>query len=289
MIWLLGESEDTDLQWLAVSLQRRGVQVEYLLPDELMIGSSLSYRIDDLGAVSSLQLHDGRMLDDDMQGLVINRLTSIPPIGGTLGARDAAYLAEEWLAALVAWLRTLRCRVINPPRAGSLAGPVLLPAVWRRIAHAHGLSTHVWASAGEVDIESSGLAEANLPDPEPVVNPAFNTVDVVCLDQECFCAAGPIPQTVAQSLPQLAQFVGAPLLGARFTRELDDIGEQWRFVDASPYPRLACFGEPLVDAVLSLVTDTSRTSYAQRGNTLAGNTQPGTMQPGHTQTERVAL
>ena len=72
VIYLLGEPEDSDLLWLAVALQRRGEQVEFVLPEELLIGSALTCRIDKTGVVSSLRLRDGREFEVGTPGLVVN-------------------------------------------------------------------------------------------------------------------------------------------------------------------------------------------------------------------------
>jgi hypothetical protein len=226
MIWLLGEPEDTDLLWLTVLLQRRGVNVEFVLPAELLIGSALTYRIDDSNVVSSLRLQDGRVINDDVQGLVVNRLVGIPPIGGAISPSDAGYLTEEWQAVLVAWLRTLRCPVLNLPRAGCLVGPTMPPAAWRMIANAHGLVCHPWIST----------------------EPASSTdvVDLVCLGSRCFDPSNSAPAAINMSLIKMAQFVGASLLGATFARD----GDQWLFVEATAYPRFAQAGEQLVEAVI---------------------------------------
>lgn len=226
MIWLLGEPEDTDLLWLAVFLQRRGVPVEFILVDDLLVASTFAFRIDTAGVVSSFALPDGRAIRSDMPGLVINRITGIPPIGGTVSAADAAYLGAEWQAAMAAWLRTLQCPVLNPPRAGSLIGPEMAPAAWRRVASAHGVPAHAWASA------DTGAFDG--------------TVDVVLLGSHCLPVGDALPAAARTGLAALARFVGAPLLGATFARRGDD----WAFVEATACPHFAAAGEQFVDALI---------------------------------------
>lgn len=225
MIYLLGEPEDNDLLWLAVMLQRRGMQVEFVLPEDLLLGSALTCRIDNSGAASSLRLHDGREINADMAGLVINRLADLPSIGGAISPADKIYLAEEWRAALVAWLRTLQCPVLNPPRAGSLTGPVLLPAAWRSIANAHDLMSRPWNST-----------ETLIP---------ADPVNLLCLGGRCIDPTNSAPASIGRSLAKMAKYVGAPLLGATFERE----GDSWFFIEATSLPQLTEAGEQLVDAI----------------------------------------
>lgn len=225
MITLLGAPENVDLLWLAAALRRRGEHVDVVLPEELMIDSTLTCRIERLGVFSSLRLRDGRVLGADTPDLVINRLTDPTPIGHAGSAADATYLAEEWRAALAAWLRTLPCPVLNPPRAASLGGLVMSPAAWRSIASAHGLASRPWTS-----------------------NETTKPTDPVNLFSVGACGidpSGSAPSSFEARLRQMSQFVGAPLLGATFDR-----GDDWVFIDATTSPQLAAAGQKLVDAII---------------------------------------
>lgn len=225
MFCLLGEPEDRDILWLAAALERRRIEVELVLPEELMIGSTLTCRTDDHAIGSSLRLHDGRTMDPYGPELVINRMVDLPPIGGTTSAADARYLGEEWRAAVAAWLRTLRCPMLNPPRAASLSGPTFSPAAWRAIASAHGLACRTWSSNQEAT--------------------AAHCTELVCVGTDTVDPSGVAPPAVRTALAEMARFVGAPLLGATFDRS--DNG--WMFLEATPRPRLSCSGEELVGAL----------------------------------------
>lgn len=226
MICLLCEPEDDDALWLAAALGRRGQHVECVLPEELMVGSALTCRVDSAGVTSTLGLDDGRVLGADTPHLVLNRLVDLPTPTGTSPA-DLRYLAEEWRAAAAAWLRTLRCPVLNPPRAVTLAGPVLSPPAWRAVAHACDIPVHPWDS-----------------DEPPV---ALDPVEVVCVAGSCADPTGTAPPWVAGSLASMSRRVGAPLLGATFDRA-DGV---WALIDATPHPQLSPGGNELVDAVVA--------------------------------------
>lgn len=226
MICLLGEPEDPDLVWLGASLRARGEEVEVVVPEALTIDSFLSYRIDAAGVSWNLQLNDGRIFEVGKLQIVVNRMHCIPRSASRIAAADAAFLAEEWRATLSAWLRTLSCPVLNPPRAASLAGPVMTTASWRAIAHAHGLICQPWYS-----------------DPLPT---GAHTITVTCVGGRCIDASETTSMAHRKSLLALASFVGAPLLGATFDLAL---GEP-RFVDANPFPSLRDAGDSLTDALL---------------------------------------
>ena len=231
MIVLLGEPEDDDLLWLAASLQRRSEHVEVVLPEELTIDSTLTCRVDCLGVSSSLRLRDGRLLDSHTVELVVNRLADLRPVSPVRSAADASYLAEEWRAALVAWLRMMPRPVLNPPRAAALGGPVMSPAAWRSIASAHGFSCRSWTSQ-----------EQTTP---------IDPVELVCVGSSWIDPTSTAPRSFGTPLCEMAKSSGAPLLGARFDR-----GDEWVFIDANGSPHLQAAGQPLVDAIVQ---------YARKG------------------------
>lgn len=228
MMCLLCEPEDDDALWLAAALQHRGEEVTCVLPQELMVGSSLSCRIDSTAVRSTLRLHDGRVLDTGLLRLVVNRLVDLPVPAPGAAPADRRYLAEEWRAATTAWLRTMPCPVLNPPRAAFLAGPLLPVPAWRAIGSACGFTTVAWQSDLPTD--------------------AADPVHVVCVAGRCVQPTGTVPPEVVSCLSTMAHHVGCPLLGATFHRA----DGRWALCAATPRPRLAAFGDALVDAVVAL-------------------------------------
>lgn len=230
MICLLGEPEDVDLLWLAVSLRERGQVVEVVLPEELMFGSSLSYRIDSTSVSWELRLRDERVLEPGHLALVVNRMAGLPPTGADLAPADATFVAEEWRAALAAWLRTLTCPVLNPPRAASLAGPLMSTVAWRAIAHANGLACQPWRSGEQVSPR----------DP----------VTLTCVGQRCIDPGEAASEDVRRALLATAAYVGAPLLAATFDR----VAATPVFFEADVFPELMMVGVPLLDALVELAS-----------------------------------
>ena len=225
MICLLAEPEDHEALWLATELTRFGEHVEIVLPEELMVGCRLTYRLQTRQTGYLLALHDGRLLGERNLALVVNRISNLPGIRGVDRA-DATYLAEEWRAALTAWLRLLPCPVLNPPRAAALAGPVLPTAAWRAAAHAHGLACRPWRSGDD--------------------HPPGEVVELVTLGNACYARDATVPDDVIAALAALARSSGVPLLASSFTHE----DGKWLFVDATTHPMLSIGGDRLIDAVL---------------------------------------
>lgn len=226
MICLLGEPEDGELLYVAAALKRRDVDHALVYVEELMLGCSLTYRIDRNGTTSCLRFRDGRVWNAKTPTLVLNRLMTLPPLGGMSSPTDVNYVSEEWRAALVAWLRTLPCPVLNPPRAASLAGPALSMPAWRSIAAAHGLECRPW---------TSGVREGT-----------EGEVSLVALGSLYFGHSKAMSPSCAQSLWRVARYTGTPLLGV--TLEVHD--DEWSFVDATPRPALSPLGEPFIDALI---------------------------------------
>jgi hypothetical protein len=226
MFYVLCEPGDEDALWLAAALVRRGEDVECILPEELMVGASLTYRIDSFDVASSMRLHDGRVFEGEAPALVLNRLNELPCAGPEA---DGFYIAEEWRAVVAGWLRSLRCPVVNPPSASALGGPAMSTPHWRAIGRAHGLRVREWHSG----------------QPE---NAPVGPVEVVSVAGQCLDPTGLIPSQTAQSLMAVAAHVGAPLLGATFDRSEED----WELTTVTVRPRLALAGNAIVEALIRL-------------------------------------
>lgn len=227
-IYVLGEPEDVDVLWLTVALRARGHEAEVILPEELMFGATLSCRVDSAAVSGELRLPNGRVLAAGGPDLVVNRLSALPPVAGESESADTLFVAEEWRATLVAWLRTLTCPVLNPPRAASLVGPVLPDAAWRGIAHAFGIACRPWHSD----------------DAARVLHP----VTVTCVADRCIDPHGIAGESLRRALVAMASYAGAPLLAATF----DGGAARRELVDVNVLPDLRPAGDELLDALEQL-------------------------------------
>jgi hypothetical protein len=224
VLCLLGEPEDVDLMWLAVALRDRGHKVEVVLPDELLTDSAFSYWIDSSDTAWELTLAGGRTLDPKRVMLVVNRIVTLSPRSRTSTERDSLFVAEEWRAAVVAWMRLLRCPVLNPPRAASLSGPLPSVPEWRSIAHRFGFRCQPWRS-----------------DDAPIQRPS----NVLCIGNRVIDQDGVLPQGMDAAVTAMARYVGTPLLGLTY----DPTTEGPIFLNADPFPSLLTAGSAVVEAV----------------------------------------
>lgn len=148
-ICILCSPQDKHALWLALQLRAREWQVEFILPEELLINSSLQLRISTDNTESIFQNARGVILTHKLNG-VINRLYALPPLSCESGNEvDALYLEEEWRAALVAWLAELACPVLNRPTGTSLQGTVRGDAYWRYLAIQIGLTARPWFASSD--------------------------------------------------------------------------------------------------------------------------------------------
>jgi hypothetical protein len=160
----------------------------------------------------------------------VNRLARLPLTAQPRPSQDATFVYEEWRAALAAWLRTLTCPVLNPPRAASLVGPVMPTAAWRGLAHAHGLACAPWNS-----------------------NEALTSIDpvtVMCVGTRCIDPQEVLSQDDRERLLAVAAYVGSPLLGATFEASRGGVV----FCDATCLPELRRAGPAVLDALLELAS-----------------------------------
>lgn len=230
VLCLLGEPEDVDLMWLAVALRDRGHEVEAVLPDELLIDSALSYWVNTSETAWELTLPGNRTLDPNRLRLVVNRMVTLSPRAPASTERDGLFVAEEWRAAVVAWLRMLRCPVLNPPRAASLSGPLLSVPEWRSLAYRFGFRCMPWRSD-------------DAPDQRPS--------NVLCVGSRVIDQAGVLPSEMHAAVAAMAHYVGTPLLGLT----CDSTTEGPIFIDADPFPSLRPAGSAVVDAVEHLALE----------------------------------
>lgn len=233
VLCLLGEPEDVDLVWLAVALRDRGHEVEVVLPDELLTDSAFSYWVDSSDTAWELTLPGNRILDPNQVMLVVNRMVTLRPRSPTSTERDSLFVAEEWRAAMVAWLRLIRCPVLNPPRAASLSGPLLSVPEWRSLAHRFGFRCQPWRSDDARDQRPS---------------------NVLCVGSRVIDQAGVLPSEMHAAVVAMAHYVGTPLLGLAY----DSTTEGPIFIDADPFPSLLPAGSVVVEAVEQVALEVVR-------------------------------
>jgi hypothetical protein len=151
-----------------------------------------------------------------------------------IAPEDRDYVAAEVSAFLVAWLTSLRGRVLNPPTPLCLSGPHLRDAQWRRDAALAGLpvaATRRTESCRPGDV--FGTTDAVLP--------PSSAVEVAVVGGSCV-AAGSVPPGIHRGVEALAARTGAGLLSARLLPGVS--GAPWWFDGARAGVDLTAAGVP---------------------------------------------
>lgn len=198
MIVILASAPDGAARSLAASWPEAVV----MTPQDLSVAG---WRHDPLQPRNDVAMIGGvRVACRDIRG-VVTRLTRVTPDDlAHVIEEDRGYVAAEMTAFLVSWLSSLRCPVMNPASAVSLAGPA-----WRRERWLH--------AAARAGLAAGHAAEAE--------------VVVTVVGKECVGAPDPALAALARRLAALA---GANLLELGLARE----GEAWTLVHATPWPDL---------------------------------------------------
>jgi hypothetical protein len=231
MIGLLCSPQDSHALWLATQLRARGWEVEIVLPEELLIGSSLHLRISTGSSRSMVRLRRGTTFDSSCQGIV-NRLTALPPVTSeSCRPADSAYLGEEWHAAIVSWLSEITCPVLNRPTGASICGTMFGDGHWRYLAIQVGLPVQPWSTGSGAE----GF------EPKRTVQSAFVFVvgDKV-IDSQCI-----LPVQAHQAIATLSKIGQLKLCCAEF-----DLSAGWaEFIRVNPLVPFAAGGDPLIVAI----------------------------------------
>ncbi|HEX6780983.1 MAG TPA: hypothetical protein VF125_03025 [Solirubrobacterales bacterium] len=125
MFAVLAHAGDAGAELLAQELAHRAgaTRVALVRGEELLLGSRLTHRLGEAGAVTEIELADGRRLDSgELAGLAC-RLTHAPVPHFDRGEEvERRYAALEAHALLLSWLAGLRCPVVNPVTSRGLPG-----------------------------------------------------------------------------------------------------------------------------------------------------------------------
>lgn len=131
---VLGHPDDSCCAGVLARLLDRGLPVR-LLPDPLAPPARLAWRLDDAGLESWLAL-DG-LSPDTISGVFVRDAGWLDPAGWD--PADHAYMQAETRAALLAWLASLPCPVINRASAAFWYRPRMPLLAWRPLLRRAGL------------------------------------------------------------------------------------------------------------------------------------------------------
>lgn len=237
-MWLLlCEHNDVHALWAAEGLRARDVEpLAVVSSEQLAYALRWEHRLD--GSVrTEVVLADGRTLrSDDVRG-VLNRLQQVPT-GHFARASEAdrAYAQQELTALILSFLHGLPGPMLNRPVGQSPSGPWLHLSEWTHEAAGAGLAVRTYTRTSRQAADTpEGLAAA----PRLPVETLIVVGDGV--------VGRSAPSAAIAGSRRLAVQTGASLLGVQFVV----VDGDWLFAGATPYPQLACGGEPLLDLIAS--------------------------------------
>lgn len=228
MALLLHDPFDASARWLLDGLRARGVELMAVSSAELLGARRWRHEVGTRGAGSEVTLADGRVIESEHVGAVVNRLTGAPPPAGPVAEGDRDYAAQELQALWLSWLAALPGPLLNTPTPGGLGG------VW--------LDGAEWAlRAGRAGLPCVPVALGVTGGPPAPVDGSAPTVIVACGAVFGPREAAPL----AAGCVALARDVHAELLGVRLAGGAD--GSGLRFAGATTLPDLRGGGAPLLD------------------------------------------
>jgi hypothetical protein len=135
MYLFLGEADDALGRDVRQTLEERGAQVR-VLPDPF--SQRFSWRLDSIQTSSVVTFEDGTdLVDSDISGLLLRR--SKTPQTNRVSADDDSYIETEIEAAILGWIWSLPCPVINRLPAWLWYCPNLPLQFWGPLLQANGL------------------------------------------------------------------------------------------------------------------------------------------------------
>jgi hypothetical protein len=275
---VLGHPDDLCCAGVLSRLEARGLEVR-IVAEPLAPPARLTWRLDAGGVTSSL--YPG-LPDTEIAGVLVRDTGMLDPEGWD--PADHAYMQAESRAALLAWLASLACPVINRPIASHWYGMGAPMLAWRNLLHRSGLPlpemvvtsdpTEAMAFrrrlavdgvAGAVYVPLTGAAGYLLGDaaawerlavlqtraPVCITEP-HGPVTLACVVGDEVIWDGPLPPEAADLQPALARFAAAARL-AFVEIALAPVRRGTAVVLVEPQPRLEHFTEGARDRILDAV------------------------------------
>ncbi|MBV9252531.1 MAG: hypothetical protein JO227_25230 [Acetobacteraceae bacterium] len=240
MYLVLCSSFDAPALWAHEGLRAAGLaDVELLTGERFAVTTAWEHRLGRSGVRTSFTLPDGRTVQDDEIGGVLNRLVTPPePLLASACADDRDYALQELTSLYLSWLHALSCPVINRPAPMGLAGRWRHASEWLMLAREVGLPAQSYRQSGDSppDDGYGSLAPVGT-----AVTP------IIVFDGEVFGAC--LPASTHKACVAFARAAETALLGIDlFTNATG----QMSFGHANPIPNLMIGGEPLLDRLVQV-------------------------------------
>jgi hypothetical protein len=140
MYLLIGTEHDACCRLVAAALRERGHDA-WMSSDPLAGEFAVVWSLDEGGVASRLRLPDGTTVPGErVRGMLVRHHGGAFEAEGW-AADDLAYLRTEGQAAMLAWLWSLPCPVVNRPTDDLWFRPQRTVPEWRTLMRRHGLPT----------------------------------------------------------------------------------------------------------------------------------------------------
>lgn len=287
---LLGSSQDSCCEAVRTALEARN-RTARILPDPFSAPLQTSWRLDSSTSASQLTWEGKDPIgEEEIQGVLVRGPIGVDPRGWR--AEDAAYMQAELQAAVLGWLWSLPCPVVNRYPASVWYRPQLPLLAWQPLLWRCGIPVpETLLTNAEGDGRAFGGTQG------AVYTPLTSAAGYLVLkDEEWAGLAGmqrhtPVWLARPHGEPELACVVGervlwneAPTAGARalepslrcfasaaglawVTLALAPTAQGLRTVAVEPWPTLELFGEPvrerIVAALVELLAPAAAASVAE--------------------------
>ncbi len=215
MFLVLGGPEDAFCERVSCSLAAKGFDVRSVTNP---MGESCRFvwRLDTGNSTSRLIWEDGKVTSaDQIEGVFVRRPGKI---SGSWEPEDLAYVDQEVQAALLGWIWSLDCRVVNRYPASLWRNPSQWPIFWRGMLLNCGLQPvdSILTNVDEEELASDGNARCQMVY-APLTSHAWPLLipdDALCGSSDAFDC---IPQQLIRTYeswndPQLVCVVGSKVI-----------------------------------------------------------------------------
>jgi hypothetical protein len=254
MYLFLGEPDDALSRKVRQALEKRGVQGRSLL-HPFSESSRFSWRLDSTHSSSVIMFEDGTYLaDGDISGVLLCRRTT--PAGKCGRSDDRSYIQAEVEAAILGWLWSLPCPVINRLPAWLWYYPRPPLQFWSRLLWTNGLQ-----GIGSGELQSSPAPTKEIRDRLFSTGDPAAVCSRACVVDQAVVWSDARPEELARYETALIEFTrcaGLSFLEIVVVKTSDGIGVK----ELDPFPDLSRFcvpsGNAITEALVKLFTESNR-------------------------------
>ena len=158
---MLYEDGDTSARWLASEFAAREIPLLRVTGTDLALATRWEHRIGPARTTFRINLEDGRVLDSEHSGPVLNRLSFLPQVLLLrLSVVDRDYAQQEFFSLFLSWMSALPSRMFNRPTPQGLMGNWRHPSAWTALGAQAGLPVKRWSQSASTEPEATYSARS---------------------------------------------------------------------------------------------------------------------------------